>query len=206
MLGHTQLLAVEGLSVKGRQRLEVMEAQIRRMVTLVESCMPQAPPVRLAAVVDIAATIDNVVGEVGDTCEAHGIQVTSTTDGSLPCVRGHAGDLHRLLMNVFTNAADAMPDGGRILVRARTIAATSSTEAAVEIAITDTGAGIPPDALPRIFERGFTTKAPGQGSGLGLAICEDIARAHGGRIQLRTGVGRGTTVTIWLPGVGAAPR
>jgi two-component system cell cycle sensor histidine kinase/response regulator CckA len=142
-------------------------------------------------------------------CERRHIQVTVSRDTAVPFVMGDRDELHRLLVNLFINAADAMPDGGRILVRVRLTTlrlvvggvTKSETDAtpALEIGVTDTGRGISPDVVPRIFERGFTTKPPGQGTGLGLAICRDIVMAHGGTIDVRTGVGRGTTVQMCLP-------
>jgi signal transduction histidine kinase len=229
MLGHTQLLAVEGLSDTGRRRLQVMESQIRRMVTLIERCMPQLErSSRHAAPLDVTETIDDVVAELDAMCERRHIQVTVSRDTAVPFVMGDRDELHRLLVNLFINAAEAMPDGGRILVRVRLTTlrlvvdavrpgeppagagssgrsrpdmTQSETDAtpALEIGVTDTGRGISPDVVPRIFERGFTTKPPGQGTGLGLAICRDIVLAHGGTIDVRTGVGRGTTVQVCLP-------
>ena len=199
MLGHTQLLALEGLSDNGRRHLRVMEAQIRRMVSLIERCMPQAENRRRLAPIDMAATIADVVAEFGALCERRHIQVTVTGDMTALPVIGEASELHRLLVNLFINAVDAMPDGGRILVRVRPTTLRTEVIPAVEIGITDTGTGIPPDVFPRIFERGFTTKPPGQGTGFGLAICHDIVVAHDGVIDVRTGIGQGTTVQICLP-------
>jgi two-component system, cell cycle sensor histidine kinase and response regulator CckA len=135
--------------------------------------------------------------------------VTVSRDTAVPFVVGDRGELHRLVMNLFVNAVEAMPDGGRILVRVRLTTlrfvvggvakVDNDATPALEIDVTDTGTGISPDVVPRIFERGFTTKPPGQGTGLGLAICRDIVMAHGGTIDVRTGVGRGTTVQVCLP-------
>ena len=210
MLGHTQLLAVEGLSDTGRRRLQVMESQIRRMVTLIERCMPQLErSSRHAAPLDVTETIDEVVAELDAMSERRHVQVSVSRDTAVPFVMGDRDELHRLLVNLFINAAEAMPEGGRILVRVRLTTlrlvvggvTKSETDAtpALEIGVTDTGTGISPDVVPRIFERGFTTKPPGQGTGLGLAICRDIVMAHGGTIDVRTGVGRGTTVQVCLP-------
>jgi signal transduction histidine kinase len=92
-------------------------------------------------------------------------------------------------------AATASPGHVRILARPRMAVGRTG----VELDVTDTGSGIPPDILPRVFEPFFTTKAPGQGTGLGLTICRDIVREHGGEIQVRSAVNEGTTVTVWLP-------
>ena len=209
MLGHTQLLAVEGLSDTGRRRLQVMESQIRRMVLLIERCMPQLEQSRHVVPLDVTAIIDEVVAELDAMCERRHIQMTVSRDTAVPFVMGDRSELHRLLVNLFVNATEAMPEGGRILVRVRlttlrlVVGGLSKAETdatpALEIDITDTGRGISPDVVPRIFERGFTTKPPGQGTGLGLAICRDIVMAHGGTIDVRTGVGRGTTVQVCLP-------
>jgi len=228
MLGHTQLLAVEGLSDTGRRRLQVMESQIRRMVTLIERCMPQLEQSRHVTAIDMIDAIDEVVAELEGVCERRRVQVTVSRDTAVPFVLGDRGELHRLVMNLFVNGIEAMPDGGRILVRVRlttlrfVVDAVRTSEPpantgssgrsrpdiakvesdatpALEIDVTDTGPGIAPDVVPRIFERGFTTKPPGQGTGLGLAICRDIVLVHGGTIDVRTGVGRGTTVQVCLP-------
>ena len=113
-----------------------------------------------------------------------------------------AGDrdaLHRVLVNVMINAAESMPAGGLILIRARTEQMGTASATAAEIEIADTGTGIPAELIPRVFEHGFTTKHSVQGSGLGLAICHEIVHAHGGRIELSSEQGKGTTVRLSLP-------
>lgn len=99
--------------------------------------------------------------------------------------------LKQVLLNLCLNALQAMPRGGRLTLRARV------QGDAAEIEVEDTGAGIPPDVLPRIFEMHFTTRA--EGSGLGLAICRRLVEEVGGVIDVSTRVGRGTTFRILLP-------
>lgn len=197
MLGHMQLLAIEGLSDTGRRRLQVIEAQIHRMVTLLESCTSKAEHTRRIGLVDLQALTGTVVAELEGTCERRQIQVSVSGKHVFPPVIGDANELHRLLMNLLTNAVDAMPDGGRVRILLRTARTTCTPS--VEIEVRDSGIGIPPEVVARIFERGFTTKPAGQGTGLGLPICQEIVRAHGGTIQLRTRVGRGTAVRVRLP-------
>ena len=69
----------------------------------------------------------------------------------------------------------------------------------VAVEVSDTGSGIPSDALPRVFEPFFTTKPQGQGTGLGLSICRDILREHGGTLAVQSRSGQGATFTAWLP-------
>jgi signal transduction histidine kinase len=202
MLGHTRLLAVETLTDAGRHRLEVIEGQIHWMTTLINGCLPQPAHPRCVSLVDLNATLHDVLVELDGMLPCRRIQVSRGEEDRLPLIPGEASDLHRVLMNLFVNAADAMPDGGRIMVRARTDRMPARQVPAIVIDITDTGTGIPLELVPHVFDRGFTTKPPGQGTGLGLAICRDIVQAHGGRIDLTTRPGHGTTVRVSLP-VGA---
>lgn len=108
--------------------------------------------------------------------------------------------IQQVLINLMINARQAMPDGGRLTVRLRHDADAHT----VDLTIRDTGSGIPGDALPKIFDRYFTTKTgPDEtgkgGSGLGLAACRDIVEAHRGRIRVESTVGVGTAFTIKLP-------
>ncbi len=99
--------------------------------------------------------------------------------------------LERVFINLVKNAVDAMPDGGLISI----IAKQESNN--LEISFTDTGMGIPDEALPKLFSPLSTTKA--QGMGFGLAICKRIVEAHGGTISFKTSKGKGTTFTVTLP-------
>ncbi|HET7585962.1 MAG TPA: ATP-binding protein [Gemmatimonadaceae bacterium] len=111
-------------------------------------------------------------------------------------VRGRAEHLVQLFMALLINAADAMPDGGRVWVRTVTRPGPPP-EAVVEIR--DEGGGIEQRELRRIFEPFFTTKPPGQGTGLGLSICYGIAEDHGGRIDVESVRGAGSTFRVILP-------
>jgi PAS domain S-box-containing protein len=109
------------------------------------------------------------------------------------------------LVNLVVNARDAMPEGGRIIVYAenRTLSGEETSERLkgefVALSVVDTGSGIPADILGKIFEPFFTTKGAGKGTGLGLSQAYGFARQAGGAISVESAVGRGTTVTIYLP-------
>jgi signal transduction histidine kinase len=116
--------------------------------------------------------------------------------GDVGRVRGQAGQLHQVFMNLITNSAQALEGrGGRIRI------ATKKAQDKVIISVSDDGPGIPPDVLPRIFDPFFTTKDVGQGSGLGLSIVHGIVERHGGTIAVESHVGKGTTFTVTLPSV-----
>lgn len=123
------------------------------------------------------------------------IQISSEFDGHLPPVRGMAGQLTQVFVNLFTNAAHAMAGGGelRIVMHADAVQQTLTVE------VTDTGTGIAEDDMPQIFEPFFTTKTDGRGTGLGLSIVRGILDAHGGTIHADSTLGEGTVFTLTLP-------
>lgn len=117
-----------------------------------------------------------------------------------PPVRAIGNQIQQVLLNLMTNARQAMIGGGELLVRIHPDAAAKL----VDLTVRDTGSGIPRDHLPRIFDRFFTTKngpdATGKGgTGVGLATCKDIIEAHQGRIRVESTVGKGTAFTVRLP-------
>jgi signal transduction histidine kinase len=112
----------------------------------------------------------------------------------LPRILVDSNQLSQVLMNLLINAAEATADGGSITISASKVAAENS----IEIRVSDTGCGIPPDILPHVFEPFFTTKH-GKGTGLGLSISATYVRRNKGEIRIQSIVGQGTTVTIKLP-------
>jgi two-component system cell cycle sensor histidine kinase/response regulator CckA len=115
-----------------------------------------------------------------------------------------------VLMNLCVNARDAMPQGGRLLIRALNAHVSESLARGnpgarpgphVLIVVEDTGSGIPPEIIDRIFDPFFTTKAPGKGTGLGLATTLGIVRDHGGFVQVQSEVGKGTIFSLYFPAV-----
>jgi signal transduction histidine kinase/CheY-like chemotaxis protein len=116
----------------------------------------------------------------------------------LPAVRGSAGRLGQIFLNLLVNAAQAMPEGRPELQEIRVTARPLGADRVV-IEVSDTGCGIPPENLPRIFDPFFTTKAPGVGTGLGLSIVQGIVTAMQGEIGVESTVGRGSTFRVTLP-------
>jgi two-component system, cell cycle sensor histidine kinase and response regulator CckA len=123
-------------------------------------------------------------------------------------IHADSGLIDQVLMNLVINARDAMPAGGVLRLDTSRRAAAAGEHAVVRVV--DHGVGIAPDALPRIFDPFYTTKAPGKGSGLGLATAFGIVAQHGGRIEVSSRVGSGTTFDVVLPiaphTIEAAPR
>ena len=118
--------------------------------------------------------------------------------GNLPRVRCLLSQLNQVFMNLLVNAAQAIPEKGEITLRTGT-SSNDEGEAMVFIEVSDTGAGIAPEHLPRVFEPFFTTKPVGKGTGLGLSLAYGIIQKHGGKIEVASHLGKGTTFTIFLP-------
>jgi signal transduction histidine kinase len=128
---------------------------------------------------------------------AAGVLLRLDIASGLPHVTANQAQLELALLNLVTNALDAMRDGGTL-----TIAAERTPQGA-RILIRDTGSGIPTKVLPNIFDPWVTTKASGQGTGLGLSITRDVVTAAGGTIAVTATGASGTTFTIDLPGAPA---
>jgi signal transduction histidine kinase len=120
-----------------------------------------------------------------------GVELIREIEPGLPAVRADRDQILQVLLNLIRNAVEAMPAGGALRVTAR------RDGDAVAVSVTDSGPGIAPEDLPRVFEPYFTTKQGG--TGLGLAIARRIAEEHGGRLDLESTPGRGATFTLRLP-------
>ena len=143
--------------------------------------------------VDVAEIIKAAARLVTHQQRGDNIQIDVEAAAGLPRVSGDVSQLQQAVVALATNAIDAMPEGGTLTLRA------SCSGPRVLVQVIDTGIGIPPENMTRIFDPFFTTKDVGRGTGLGLAVCYGILSDHGGRLDVRSTVGTGTTFTITLP-------
>ncbi|MGH9341585.1 MAG: ATP-binding protein [Acidobacteriota bacterium] len=121
------------------------------------------------------------------------VQVLLELDPSLPKTFGNGGKLQQVFLNLFLNAKDAMPDGGKITIE------TKHDKSTLVIRIRDTGMGISKEHILKIYDPFFTTKEVGKGTGLGLSVSYGIIQEHSGRISVESTPGNGTTFTLHLP-------
>jgi signal transduction histidine kinase len=148
---------------------------------------------------DLAKLIESSLVLLEREMQKYRIQVVTQFEPAPPAmVCGN--EIQQVLLNLLTNARQAMPRGGQIIIRIAPDAAAGT----VDLTVRDTGSGIPKEILPRIFDRYFTTKqgpdASGQGgTGVGLATCREIIESHHGKIRVESTVGVGTAFTLKLP-------
>jgi two-component system NtrC family sensor kinase len=148
------------------------------------------------APLDVSEVVESAARLLTHQKRAAEVEIRVETEEDLPKVSGDYGQLQQAVIILAENAADAMPEGGMVFLRARR---GDGGDGLVVVEVSDTGVGIPPENLERIFDPFFTTKEVGRGTGLGLAVCYGIVTEHGGSVGVDSTVGRGTTFTLTLP-------
>jgi signal transduction histidine kinase len=183
--------------------LEVLNAECRRLSAIVDNFMQFARPTSIGAhEVDVPRVLDHIVALMQLEAQEHNIRLDHTIENGLPPVFGDETQISQVLVNVVVNAFHAMPGGGRCHLAATT--STADGKRWVEISVRDTGVGIPKEAMPRLFDPFYTTKAGG--SGLGLAIAYRIMQDHGGLITVSSAPGSGTSFALRFPTVAGHPQ
>jgi signal transduction histidine kinase len=161
-----------------------MEEQAERITRIVQDLLYFArhrEPKRRS--VDFNEMVRRTLGLVEHDLKLNKVDVELELAEDLPSVAADQYQLQQVVLNLLTNARDAMPDGGRILMRtAESKPLFRNEDKAVELRVEDTGDGIAAEHMDKIFDPFFTTKAEGKGTGLGLSICSGIVEAHGGSI------------------------
>lgn len=192
--GHVQLLLAQAdLPPETERRLRVVQDQIGRVTDAVRGLVEHVRRPGLDAPIDVGDLLRSIGVLVRPRLTASAIHVAEEVAADLPRVRGDRSELEMALLNLVSNAADAMPSGGDLRIGA------SAVDDGLQIVVADSGSGIPPDLLPRVFEPWVTTKPPGRGTGLGLSITRDVIARMGGTIAAAPGQGAGTVITISLP-------
>ncbi|THJ11857.1 MAG: hypothetical protein CAF43_004085 [Nitrospira sp. CG24C] len=216
---HVQALAEEpGVTPEMKKRVTVIDEQLTRVVRIIQDLLSstrqrQPDPAWLPA--------DQIISPAAVLMEpafhAKEIALTVEIPGDLPLVWADAEKMHQVMVNILANALAATPPHGAVgisvegratspdeLDRGRRVADTMSP-LVITITVQDTGCGMPEADIQKAFEPFFTTKAVGTGTGLGLFLSRETVLAHGGSLSLESETGRGTTVTVTLPGLRTEP-
>ncbi len=175
------------------QHVQVIEEEIRRLDEVVQGFLKFTRPedLRLQPV-SVSQLFDEILPILQPEADKHHVKVVVDAPSSLPSVNGDAGMLRQAFVNLAINACQAMPQGGTLRL---TCAATSRDR--LEVRFEDTGVGIPPEHLGKIFDLYFTTKD--HGTGIGLSMVYRIIQMHDGEVEVQSTPGRGTTFRILLP-------
>ena len=197
VMGYAEILSVEltdnAVQSDYLRRMQESCAQIDRILRgLLEYARPRQ---QTCEAVDLGQLATRTVELLGHQGLFKQIQIAVQAEPGLPCIMLDPYQLQQVLTNLLINAHDAMPDGGNIRVSAR-----MSADGATQILdVQDSGTGIAPEHLGRLFDPFFSTKAPGKGTGLGLAISSRIIENFGGRITVSSKPGQGSCFTVSLP-------
>ena len=211
---HVQALGEEaGVTSDMKKRVSVIEDQLGRVVRIIQDLLSSTRQRKPEAIwVPVDRVIDPVVALMEPAFHAKGVDLTVERTGTLPLVWADAEKIHQVLVNLLTNALAATPPDGTVVVGGGTRSPSAdelesgrrmadAMTTMVTITVRDTGCGMPPDDVRKAFEPFFTTKAVGTGTGLGLFLSREIVVAHGGLLSLESDIGKGTVVTISLPGL-----
>jgi two-component system NtrC family sensor kinase len=193
--GYVQLLKEElGPESPHLARLAIIEEQIAKVTSTVRTLLDRSRQMGRKTRTTAGELVRRVIEVMLPNLHAAHIRHEMDLQAGDTPILVDATNLELALLNLMTNAVDAMPNGGLLRVRV-----VEGGPKRVCIEISDTGHGIPGELMPRIFEPWVSTKKPGRGTGLGLPIARDVVNAHGGTIAVKSTEGQGTTFTIDLP-------
>lgn len=204
--GAAQLLLEELTSTDLTEYPRIIIREVERVNAILEVLLglstPRAPrqePVNIHRILESILLLER------ETPEGKKIAFHVQYDPSLPEVIGDEEQITQLILNLVRNGVEAMLEGGTLVLSTRTAAdlplarreQTGQSQRLILVEISDTGVGIPPELMDKIFTPYFTTKS--RGTGLGLALANQIARVHGGKLEIQSLPGKGTTVRVYLP-------
>jgi signal transduction histidine kinase len=195
ILSHLELELNAAIDPEQRMEIEQCIAGARRISSTLRGLVNYARPGPLVlSKISLHRLTADTIAFIEHQPMLRGKKLVNQVPADLPHIRADANQLSQVLMNLLLNAAEATVEGGTITISASKLAYVDM----IELRVTDTGCGIPPDVLAHVFEPFFTTKR-GRGTGLGLSICHAYVRSHNGEIRVDSVVDHGTTVTLTLP-------
>ena len=206
VLANSEMMA--GALPDGRQDLqddlEELQSAARRGAQMIRKLLSFSPHAPLTyQVLDLGRLVGDLLGTLRRLLPAH-IEVRLQRDGSPVKSLADAGAIEQIVLNLATNARDAMPRGGELVLEVRKVEVARPPAGALPgsyacLTVRDTGVGMDDRVRARIFEPFFTTKPPGEGSGLGMSMIYGLTQQHGGFVELESEVGKGTVVKVHFP-------
>jgi signal transduction histidine kinase len=198
--GYVQVLLSDmSLDTRTRRRLEMMQRQIEQVTLAVRGLLDRARRTVQRTRIEPKALIEHVLEIAQPRLDRNHVAVTVQAPPGLPQIEADSVQLELALLNLVTNAIDAMVEGGSLSLT------LSPHEDGVRLEVVDSGPGVPENLLPTIFEPWVTTKPYGRGTGLGLAIARGVIEAHAGTIAVSNKPGGGAVFTVDLPATHDSP-
>lgn len=197
VLGYTQLLLRETESgTQIRDDLKTIEKHARNCKTILDDLLKfaRSTPTKKSSV-DINECLSEVISLLAHQFELEKISLQTVMEPGLPRLVADGEKVKQVFMNLLMNAKQAITNTGNIVVQTK----KDRMDSSVEVAITDDGCGIAQEHLHKIFDPFFTTKPVGEGTGLGLSVSYGIIQDHGGRIEVSSEPGKGSTFSVFLP-------
>jgi signal transduction histidine kinase len=198
---HLQLLAEDFAEPQNQrerraaERIARLRNEVTRLITLSEDFLRFARAQNLVLEpANLATVLEELIDFFGPTAMNADIEIKSYLPADLPAVRLDRELFKQAMLNLMLNAQQAMPGGGELTIQA------ARDDHGISLHLIDTGKGMTPEVVAKVFQPFFTTRIGG--SGLGMPTTRRIIEAHGGRIEVQSEVGRGTRFTIWLPAAG----
>jgi two-component system, cell cycle sensor histidine kinase and response regulator CckA len=204
----TELLMQMYRTAETAKILNAIDQSAKRGALLVRQVLSFARGVSGARVLVNIADVASEVGSIARDTFPKNIQIEVNISKDARQFKGDPTQIHQVLLNLFVNARDAMPNGGTIKIEAENFTVTDEADFKMRglqmgdyllFTVSDNGSGIPQEYLDRIFDPFFTTKEVDKGTGLGLATVQSIVRSHGGLINVYSELGRGTAFKIYIP-------
>ncbi|MDA8099158.1 MAG: ATP-binding protein [Nitrospiraceae bacterium] len=200
VLGYTGLLLkAEDVPADKKEHLRTIERETLRAREILKNLLDFArrkPPALVRT--DISSIVEDTLAVVKGQARITDVDLRMECSAGLPRVAVDADDMRQVFVNLINNALHAMPKGGALTIRCGHESHGAGRDSVV-ITVSDTGHGIPDDHLDKIFDPFFTTRTDGEGAGLGLSMSYLIVQNHGGRIEVESSLGTGTTFRVVLP-------
>jgi signal transduction histidine kinase len=209
--GHLQMLSHADEASSRQRHLGIIQSEVDRMVAIIRQVLNQTHVRLRSTPLNLNSTIHEVLSLLSPGMTRRHVTIKTDLEDDLPPVDGDPRAIHGLVFNLVSNAKQAMPSGGELMIRTRVTSGTDLPGTAIvsegalvdgktiRLTIGDTGGGIPPEHLLRIFEPFFTTRHEQGGTGLGLTICHRVVTDSGGRLAVKSEIGQGTEFTVDLP-------
>ncbi len=181
-----------------KEQLQIVLKSLEKSFSIIDDLLqfsrrPDRPPERLR----LGELLEGTESLLGELFKERGIRIEKSL--AYDEVFGRRADLMQVFLNLYSNAYKAMPEGGVLRITSRPVSRGPSNVPFIEIVVSDTGQGIPTEHLPKIFDPFFSTSDRVEGTGLGLSLTRKMIQEHGGRIEVSSTVGEGTTFRILLP-------